>query len=68
MRKHVLEVLLAHETEVDPLEEGLSGGINLNGLLQLLELVPGLQNNVVRCIYQILLLVELGKHLIVLLL
>lgn len=45
---HVLKIFLAHEGQVNLLEEGLACGIDLYGLLELAEVSPGLLDDLVR--------------------
>ena len=45
--EHILKIFLAHEGHVNLLEEGLTRGINLHGLLEFAELGPRGANDVI---------------------
>ena len=54
--KHIFKISLAHESEVDSLEEGLFCWVDGNSRLQLLELIIILRNNHIRCLNEVFLL------------
>ena len=58
LREHVLELLLGHKSHVNSLHELLPSGVNLYGVFELFELVPGLSDSGVRGFDQVVLLAK----------
>ena len=64
LAEHVLEIVLAHQSKVNPLEELLTCRINCDGLLQLAELSEVLLNDLITTGHELILLSDFAELLV----